>query len=235
MNRPIPGPLLASGRSADVYLVGENKVLRRYRADAVEDFDAEREARLLMHVREHGFPVPEVFDADRTDLVMERIHGPSMLSSVAKRPWTLSARARTLATLHDQLHRIPVPPGLATPFGDAEALLHLDLHPENVLMTEERAIVIDWQNAAAGPAGADLAKTWIILATAVVPASGVKGMVLRGARRQFLGRFLHRVDEPAARSSLSVVAAAWVANPRVGDIEREATGRLLRHVTPISN
>ena len=60
-------------------------------------------------------------------------------------------------------------------------------------------MVIDWQNAARGPAGADLAKTWIILATASVPGSTAKAAMLRAARQLFLRSFLGNVDAQAAR------------------------------------
>jgi len=89
-------------------------------------------------------------------------------------------------------------------------------------------MVIDWQNAARGPAGADLAKTWIILATASVPGSRAKAAMLTAARQLFLRSFLGNVDTQAARSFLPPVAEAWKANPRTSDLERAATSRLLR-------
>ena len=51
------------------------------------------------------------------------------------------------------------------------ALLHLDFHPANVLVDGVGRVtgVIDWANAVAGPPVADLARTWAIFATALVP------------------------------------------------------------------
>jgi aminoglycoside phosphotransferase (APT) family kinase protein len=228
MRPPEPGPLLAAGRSADVYLVGADRVLRRYRDPWAADFDAEREARLMTYVLEQGFTVPRVYDANRTDILMDRVEGSSMLASIAHEPWTLSSQARTLAGLHNQLHDICGPHWLSSPFGEGDPVLHLDLHPDNVLLTDKGAIVIDWQNSARGPAGADLAKTWIILATAAVPGKGAKPTLMRAARHHFLKSFLRHVDIRAARSSLAAVADAWITNPRTNDKERAATGRLLR-------
>jgi Ser/Thr protein kinase RdoA (MazF antagonist) len=228
MSKRNPGPLLAAGRSADVYLLGTDRVVRRYRDPYAADFDARREAEVMTYVRERGFPVPQVHAADRADIVMTRVAGPSMLASIARRPWTLRSQARTLASLHRQLHAITGPPWLPAPFGGDDTLLHLDLHPENVLITSQGVMVIDWQNAARGPAGADLAKTWIILATASVPGSRAKAAMLRAARQFFLRSFLGHVDVQAARSLLPLVAEAWIANPRTSDLERAATSRLLR-------
>lgn len=221
-----PGPLLAAGRSADVYLLGTDRVLRRYRDPYATDFDAQREADVMTYVRERGFPVPVVYDADRTDIVMHRAMGPSMLAAVARRPWTLASQAQTLASLHHQLHAITGPTWLSTVFGEESTLLHLDLHPENVLLTRQGVIVIDWQNAARGPVGADLAKTWIILATASPPGGKVRAAMLRSARNLFLRSFLHDVDTQAAKSFLPAVAKAWIDNPRTSDLERAAAHRL---------
>lgn len=182
----------------------------------------------MTYAREQGFPVPHVHDADRTDIVMDRVVGPSMLACIARRPWALRSQARTLAGLHRQLHAIAGPGWLPAPFGEADPLLHLDLHPDNVLVTSQGVMVIDWQNAARGPAGADLAKTWIILATASAPGGKVKVATLRAGRHLFLRSFLGEVDSRAARSLLPAVAEAWLANPRISDRERAATTRLLR-------
>jgi tRNA A-37 threonylcarbamoyl transferase component Bud32 len=228
MSKRVPGPLLASGRSADVYLLGTHRVVRRYREPYAADFDAQREAELMRYVRGRGVPVPEVYDADRTDIVMQRVVGHSMLAEMARRPWTLAAQARILAGLHHQLHAIAGPNWLSTPFGDGETLLHLDLHPDNILVTSQGVMLIDWQNAARGPVGADLAKSWIILATASVPGGRAKAAMLRTARSVFLRSFLHNVDVQAARCYLPAVAEAWAANPRTSDAERAAAARLLR-------
>jgi len=226
-----PGPLLAAGRAADVYELGRQLVLRRYRQPHAQIYDARREAELMTYAHDHGFPVPVVHDADQTDIVMQRVIGPSMLASMARQPWTLWANTLTLAKLHHNLHSILAPEWVSAPFGDGEALIHLDLHPENVLLTDEGPVVIDWQNAARGPVGADLAKTWIILATAAIPARGAKAALLRGARHLFLRSFLHRVDRQSAAALLPAVAEAWINNPRTSDPERAATARLLRDHT----
>ena len=52
-----PGPLLASGRAADVFDLGDGTVLRRYRLDG---FDCEYEARVMRHVADAGIRVPKV-------------------------------------------------------------------------------------------------------------------------------------------------------------------------------
>ncbi|MFF4619577.1 phosphotransferase [Nonomuraea jabiensis] len=50
------GDLLGSGRTADVYAIDDERVLRRYRIP----IDARREAAVIAHVAGHGYPVPEL-------------------------------------------------------------------------------------------------------------------------------------------------------------------------------
>ena len=66
-----PGPLVGSGRSADVYAIGADRVLRRYRLP----LDVQAEATSCSTWTQAGFPVPKVYDADGSDLVMERLDG----------------------------------------------------------------------------------------------------------------------------------------------------------------
>ncbi len=222
-----PGPLLASGRDADVFAAGSGRVLRRYRDPARP---VEVEAEVMRHVRAAGYPVPEVVDAAGPDLLMERVAGPTMLEDVGRRPWRLTSHAATLAALHRRLHELAPPPGLPRPFGAGGALLHLDLHPANVLLGQDGPVVIDWSSASVGPAAADPAQTWVLLATSEVPGSRPARAVLGLGRTLFLRAWLRRCTEPGIAELLPRVAAARRDDPNVRDGERAAIGRLLaRH------
>jgi aminoglycoside phosphotransferase (APT) family kinase protein len=219
-----PGTLIARGRSADVYDHGEGLVLRRYR---MAHLTAEPEARIMEHARAQGYPVPEVIDARGGDLVMRRVEGPTMLDDLGRRPWRLVAHARLLADLHRRLHRIRAPDDVPRSFGGGDTLLHLDLHPENVLLTPRGPVVTDWTNAAAGPPAADEAQTWVILATSRIPASGFRARLLGSGRRLFLDALLRELDGPELRAQLPVVAAARREDPNIHPEEVEAIDRLL--------
>jgi aminoglycoside phosphotransferase (APT) family kinase protein len=182
-NRP-PGRLIGSGRSADVYEVDSGRVLRRYRVEAAVD----AEARLMRYLWSAGFPVPEVYDAHGRDIVMARLRGTDMLSDLTRRPWLAGRYGRVLARMHDKLHEIEAPPWLARPLGAGDRVLHLDLHPGNVVLTADGPTVIDWSNGAAGPPGADVAMAILIMRVSEVdqlpplvrPISGsVRGRLVR--------------------------------------------------------
>lgn len=203
-----PGRLVGSGRRADVYDLGGGRVLRRYRDRALTTV---REAQVMVHARAHGVPVPEVFDASGTDIVMARAVGPTMLQALTRRPWTLERQARLLVALHGLVHAVPPLNWLRTPFGDGANMLHTDLHPQNVIMTKDGPQVIDWEAAARGPAAADLALTWVIIATSRIQGPLAQRAVGWVGQSLFARRYL---------AAASPQTAGWLpaaAEYRLGD------------------
>ncbi|MEH1095264.1 phosphotransferase [Micromonospora sp. CPCC 205739] len=154
-----PAPL-ASGRDADVFALDDRRVLRRYR----EGGDVTAEAAVMAYVASHGFPVPRVYQARGADLVMERLDGPTMLSALLAGELHARQAASCLADLHHRLHALP--PRLSE--CEDVRILHLDLHPENVMLTSRGPVVIDWRNATEGPADLDVALSAVILAQVAV-------------------------------------------------------------------
>jgi Ser/Thr protein kinase RdoA (MazF antagonist) len=199
--------LVGRGRAADVYAHGDGLVLRRYRTA----HDCLYEAAVMQHVHDHGYPVPAVHEVAGRDIVMERVDGPTMLADISRRPWTVARHMRTLADLHRRLGAVPAAAWMPAPLGEGDAVVHMDLHPDNVILTGRGPVVIDWSNAVRGPAAYDVAYTWVIVATSVAPTPWQR-VLLRGFRRLALGLFLRHVDREAAADQL--VAAA---RRRLGD------------------
>ncbi len=219
-----PGPLIGRGRAADVYDIGDGRVLRRNRSGAPTAL----EAAVMVHLHTCGYPVPRVLDASGPDLVMERVDGATMLERLPRQPWRLRAWAVTLADLHDRLVEIPLPETvLPAPFGPAETLVHGDLHPANVMLTDAGPVVIDWTNAVVGPRGTDVASTWIIMATSEVEGGVVARTFQAAARSWFVGRFLFRAGRNAAQPLLPVVAEHRLADRNLRPGEADNIRRLL--------
>lgn len=169
--------LLATGRDADVFALGHDRVLRRYR----EGGDVTVEAAVMNHVAGHGFPVPTVYEAAGPDLVMTRLPGPTMLSALRAGELDAAAAGRTLADLHHRLRRVPA----RVSRDPAVRVLHLDLHPDNVILTPDGPVVIDWRNTREGPPDLDAAMTALILAQVAVAG---------GPARTVLAAFTASVD-----------------------------------------
>ena len=218
------GALIARGRAADVFDDGPGRVRRRYRPG--EGGDVAAEAAVMEHARSHGFPVPEVFDVSGRDLVMERVDGVTMLADLGRRPWRVWSHGALLASLHVSLHTIPALDGLPCPLGRGASLVHLDLHPDNVMLTARGPVVIDWSNASRGEGADDVASTWVIVATSVVDSRLLRWLAMPG-RRELLRAFLSGVDADAARARVPEVAARRLEfDPHLRPAERAALAAL---------
>jgi aminoglycoside phosphotransferase (APT) family kinase protein len=220
---PELGPLIAQGRAADVFAYGDGLVLRRYRTTHSVLY----EAAVMQYVRDHGFPVPEVVEVSGPDMVMERVTGAPMLDDFARHPWRLFRHARTLAELHRRLHAIPPPPWLEDRLEGGDAIVHLDLHPLNVIITSHGPVVIDWTNAGRGDPDAEVADLWLILANAEIPGSRILRTVMGLGRGLFLRAFLRYVDRDGARKRLRIAAAHRLRDRNMLDSERT---RIVRFV-----
>ncbi len=147
-----------------MYEIDEAWVLRR---DREGWFDAAVEAAVMAHVRRHGYPAPAVRGAaSRTDLVMERLEGPTMLQAFAAGELDSAEAGALLARLLRELHAVPG----RSPDAPGLRVLHLDLHPENVILTADGPRVIDWGTSEDGDPGLDWGMSSVILAQAAVSA-----------------------------------------------------------------
>lgn len=200
-----PGPLLATGTVADVFALDDRRVLRRDRNGR----DASGEAEILRHVVAHGFPAPTVLHVDGPDLVAERLHGPTLLQAMTAGEVSLHDAAAILADLHRRLHAIPAPAGWSDPrsqwphVSGGPTVVHLDLHPANVILTEVYGpALIDWSSARTGPAELDVALTALIIGEVVVDAGGEYSSAARALLAAFLAaaghEFLSALDDAAA-------------------------------------
>jgi tRNA A-37 threonylcarbamoyl transferase component Bud32 len=186
-------PLLASGRDADIFALGTDRVVRRSR----KNHSMRYEARVMAHVRAQGYPVPEVFDVsdDGLELVMARVDGETMIDVAARRPWLLRRFGAQLGDLHARLHALDAPDWLhAASVGEGDKVVHMDLHPFNVLMAADGPVVIDWTNAARGNPAVDATATWILLASGEVNARALKALTVRYGRGVFVKAFLRTVE-----------------------------------------
>ncbi|MEU8009400.1 phosphotransferase [Micromonospora parva] len=204
--------LLASGRDADVFALDESRVLRRYRRGG----ETAPEAEVMAYVAAAGYPVPVVYDAQGPDLVLERLDGETLLASMLAGRTAVDAAADLLVGLHERLHTLPA----RFSADPADRVLHLDLHPQNVMMTSRGPVVIDWRNAAEGPADLDVAMTALILAEVAVSPDAP----LADRARDGLDAFARRVPRPRA-SQLRVALDRRRVDPALSVVEKSALDR----------
>ncbi|WP_121255677.1 aminoglycoside phosphotransferase family protein [Nocardioides ferulae] len=167
---------------------------------------------------------------DRTGLVLDRLDGGSLTRVAERNPLQLRRSGRTLARLQARMHEVAAPDltdvraavlhaldqaalsflspieqahtrGLVNALPDGDRLLHLDFHPENVIVTgdttpadragsADRVVhhVIDWQTALRGDPAADVAATFLLFRDAeLFPGLSLarKAVIVAGRRAFF--------------------------------------------------
>jgi aminoglycoside phosphotransferase (APT) family kinase protein len=217
-----PGPLLASGRDGDIFELGPGLVLRRAKSGRV----IEHEARVIAYAHEHGYPVPEIHEvrAGGTEIVMERIEGPMMMDAMLRAPWRMAHYTRMLADLHDRLHVIPAPDWLPDAGGDR--LVHLDLHPMNVMITAAGPVVIDWTNAARGEPLLDVAVAVVLLTCPQMPGSKLLNDALRPVRQRLGRTFSKRYPQAELDPQLVIASELKMLDGNFSPDEVAACARL---------
>jgi len=210
-------PLLARGGQADIYGYESGKVLRVPRR--VQDHDRIRyEREVYSFLADCGIAAPKVYGiidvGGAPAIVMERLHGASMMERIGKRPFSIWKVPKELAGMHLDLLRHGAGPSFMDakekarhcilqsgridaalkerllevlqrlPEGDR--LCHGDFHPGNIICQDGRNRIIDWSSASRGDPASDVAHTFLLMR--VVP------------RVPSMGPLMHRIQKRLARS-----------------------------------
>lgn len=142
--------------------------------------------------------VGDIIEIDgRYGLVYERVTGISMLETLTSQPWKVRMYAHRLAELQANIHGHNGAQGLPSqheklkgkiqsaemlPHDTREVVLnmleelpegnqlcHGDFHPDNILLTENGPVIIDWIDATNGNPLADVARSSILMSKAQLP------------------------------------------------------------------
>lgn len=148
----------------------------------------DRETLGMRAVMTVGLPVPDVIRTamidNRPAMLTTFVPGTTVAVALAADSTRATDFGRELGTLLGEINRLPAPEGLAPPdrwldragpavaplrdrlatLPHADRLLHLDFHPENVMMSDGDVTgVIDWTNTLPGPPHIDLGRSRAIL------------------------------------------------------------------------
>ncbi len=158
----------------------------------------------------------------RFGIIYERIQGSSLLRQFEPTKESFVRNAKILAQVHFGLHRIKVayPPNLKAELThkvqrsahlserqkqivtdkirvlqDGQDLCHYDLHPDNILMSPDGPVVIDWMNVLVGNRLADVARTSMMLQSHAVPPDAPSWLVERELRllyhQHYISEYVH--------------------------------------------
>ncbi len=256
------GQRIGQGRTAEVYAWGDNRILKLFMAwCSAAMVEHELKVAQATYESGLAVPKVEgIVEVDgRRGIVYERIDGPSMLKKLTSRPWTIIRLARWLAELHAEMHTRSIPhlpsqrerlqrrirnvealspatkeatlKALAR-LPDDSAACHGDFHPDNILMSPRRPIIIDWIDATRGNPLADVARTSLLLQIGVPPGINVPiRLMIESIRSVFHQAYLMRYMQ--LRSVSREQIAAWrapIAAARLDEGIREEESRLVATV-----
>lgn len=216
------GKLIGQGRTAEVFEWGENRLLKLYRSGfpkaAIEN---EFRVSLALFNKNLPVPEVDRFVEldDRLGIVYERVNGRTMMSLLSSKPWKVVGEAQKLAELHKAIQididaKIPSQKlrlkesiakseilsdklkvdlfGVLQRLPDGNVLCHGDFHPENVMVSKNKVVVIDWMTATMGNPLSDVARTSIILKFGVVPEhkSKIETNIINFGRVKFFTEYI---------------------------------------------
>ncbi|MBM3300017.1 MAG: phosphotransferase [Deltaproteobacteria bacterium] len=257
------GPLLGIGREAEVFAWGDRQVLKLFPPNwptAAVEYEAR--ATCVAYSSGVNTPrVDEVIERDgRLGIIFERVDGPTMLHVVTTQPWHLWPFARSFAELHFAVHQCTAPqlhsarrsvegriqnaPALSADLKraalrawaqlpDGDRLCHGDLHPDQIIVSPQGLVIIDWADALRGHPWADVARTSLILRFSPLPPGTPLPMrlITHAFRRLFHSEYLRHYFQLS--SATKEPLAAWEAPLAAARLCEEIPGereRLLRLV-----
>lgn len=266
MNLPSRESLIGIGRTAEIYAWQEHQVIKLFYSEcppALVEHEMQISRRIsAMDLPTPKF-IEMLKIGGRLGLVYERVYGISMLKMINLRPWRVFRLAKQLAELHDAIHRqdgtsFPsIQPDLDAAFQrlitlpgmpvdevmhlrkmlpDGHALCHLDFHPDQVMMTEQGPVILDWATAHQGHPLADVARTTLLMKIGQVPYGG-KAMqtIINLWRGLFLETYLTRYFQLHPHENRKALLP-WLVPVAVGRLqegipgEKESLLGLIKHV-----
>ncbi|MEN6314688.1 MAG: aminoglycoside phosphotransferase family protein [Clostridiaceae bacterium] len=193
------GKLIGRGMTAEVYEWGPDKVLKLYYHRIGEEWiKQEARIGMAVHEAGVPSPtVFEIIDLDgRKGVIFQKISGSTMLMHFITEPWNLNHYAKQLADLQFRIHQFSANnlPSQQEKYefrikcsakilGDKEQLIidylkslpdgnsvcHGDLHFNNIIISGNNPVPIDWTNAYQGNPMSDLARTYLMMTSPAKP------------------------------------------------------------------
>lgn len=220
------GQLIAEGRTAEVYALSKDRVIKLFYDWCPNHWvqqEIEITNRISSMPIPTPNILESVETEGRQGIIYERVNGPSLLTLSMTKPWMVIHFARLLAEIHTEIHKNKVnnlPPQRATlidviqhleslspelkesvlklldELPDDNTLCHFDFHPDQVLISDNGPVVIDWITAQQGHQLSDVARTCVILKFGQVPyGSWVMRMVINLWREIFYRTYIKRYLE----------------------------------------
>lgn len=191
--------LIGSGNTADVYEIDSTKILKLFKSGMTKEiceieFTNTKSAGSVISAVPAAYQTVET--DGRYGAVYEKISGYSMLDRMTTKIWTSITQAKLLAKYHADIQKESAHPfptvkqklkhdisrsDLLTEeekrkvyryldsLPEGNTLCHFDFHPGNVIIQEDKPVIIDWMTLCYGDKCSDVARTGIILKFSELP------------------------------------------------------------------
>lgn len=185
------GKLLGKGLTAEVYEWGHSKVLKLYYSWISNDWiEHEYKVGCIVHEAGISSPAlfGNVDVDGRKGIIFEQIYGRSIRSHVETEPWNVDYFGRRMAELHFKIHKQSAKElpsqnekftSAITEYSGISAknqkklldylralpakpnICHGDLHPNNIIVSGNSLVAVDWSGAYTGNPFGDVARTYL--------------------------------------------------------------------------
>jgi hypothetical protein len=214
--------IVGQGRHSTVYGYKENQVLKMYPKGTGRQVaeDELNKTKLVKEYGVECAIAHSIVETDgRFGILIDRINGPNYLEWMLQHPTALNKLiALFVQEQHEiHMHKTPELPSIKDILWDkiqgcgeipqdskdilsrklkklpeGEHLCHLDYHPENIIVSLDGPLVIDWANAGKGNYLADVAMTSVLLEAGTLPigTSRDKGTLLDNTMDRFFTNYI---------------------------------------------
>ena len=217
------GQVIGLGRTAEILAWDEDQVLKLFRDDwSFSTVKWEEEvARTVFEAGLPVPAVHGIIEVKgRYGIIYDRVDGSSMLMELASKPEKLQHYADLFATLHTEMHSLRVGElpsqhqrledkirsvesltedlkqtalEALNKLPDDNMLCHGDFHPDNIQMSPQGPVIIDWNDAAKGMPEADIARTLLLLQKGQPPSHlRLDVQETRSIRARFIKAYLRK-------------------------------------------
>lgn len=260
---------IGSGRTAEVFEWGGSKVMKLfYPRISKEEVESEYHKQQLLSAglpycaKVYGMEKQD----DRWGILYEKVEGNPLTQTLFENPEKVGWVGEILGNTHRQIHgaaikELPsVHEGISHAIGasrrlrpewkrrllrllsslpEGEALCHLDYHPDNVYVSRDRVMILDWMTAAKGHPLSDVARTEMILKYAVFPdvaqtaltqLNALRMELLLSYRKAYFGRLPSPEEEALLRGFETVHMGArlteHLSEEEIALLEKELKERI---------
>lgn len=184
--------MIGQGNTAEIYRLDDNKILKLFRSGLNKGIEREYQNGIFIQSILESVPkVYEMVEINnRNGIIYEEIHGTDLLKIMTGSLWKINKYAKKFAHYHLSIQK-PVSDNIYTvknkleedlrcvdalsdekkesirkylkQLPEGNVLCHFDFHPGNIMISNNKAIFLDWMTACRGDACADVARTCLLL------------------------------------------------------------------------